>query len=122
MKSKNRLSSFIAAFSGLFRAIKQERNFQIHLAITVVVLASALFFRISTSEWLIILFCISTVLVAELLNTAIERCVDYISLDYSEQAKTIKDFAAAAVLVSALCSALIASIIFYPKCSALLLG
>ncbi|MNY79213.1 Undecaprenol kinase [compost metagenome] len=55
------------------------------------------------------------VLIAELLNTAIEVLVDLVSPDIHPKAKIIKDVAAAAVLVSALTAVVVGLVIFIPK-------
>ncbi|NLO99194.1 MAG: diacylglycerol kinase family protein, partial [Clostridiaceae bacterium] len=50
--------------------------------------------------------------VCELFNTAIELLTDMVSPEYSKQAKRVKDTSAAAVLVSAVISVIIGTIVF----------
>jgi diacylglycerol kinase (ATP) len=45
----------------------------IHCAVTVLVVIAGLLFRISTTEWIAVLFAIGFVLAAEAINSVIER-------------------------------------------------
>lgn len=112
--------SFKHAFDGLVFAIKTQPNFRFHLLATIVVALLGVYFSISYIEWLVIIFTINTVLVAELVNTSIEAMVDLITLERRTDAKIAKDVAAAMVFVSASLSVVIALIIFTPKLIALL--
>lgn len=82
---------------------------------TIVVILLGVYFSINSTEWLILIFTINTVLVAEMVNTAIEAMVDLITLERRVDAKVAKDVASAMVLVSAILSIVIALIIFLPK-------
>jgi diacylglycerol kinase (ATP) len=53
-------------------------------------------------------------LAAEGFNTAIERLVDLVSPDYHPIAGAVKDIAAGAVLLCAIASAIVGTIIFLP--------
>lgn len=107
--------SFKHAFDGLIYAIRTQPNFRFHLLATIVVVLLGLYFSISSTEWLILVFTINTVLVAEMINTSIEAIVDLITLEQKTDAKTAKDVASAMVLISATLSVVIALIIFLPK-------
>jgi diacylglycerol kinase len=111
------IKAFGYALNGWQRGLK-ERNFKIDLTIAVCVVSAAIFFQISTVEWLIIFFLIGAVLSAELFNTAIEEICNVISrklkLGYSDTTYP-RDLAAGAVLVIATVAALIGLIIFIPK-------
>ena len=71
--------------------------------------------HISTTECLIVLLCIAVVLLAEMINTAIEKLCDRIEKNFHPTIKLAKDTAAGAVLVSALISFVIGATIFLPK-------
>ena len=120
MKSQSRLASFRAALSGALHGLKTERNIQIHSFMAVLVIGLGFYFKVNKIEWLFLIGCISLVLVTELLNSAIEHCVDLVTLEYNERAKFAKDLGAAAVLVAALLSSVIGTVIFYPKIMAIL--
>lgn len=90
-------------------------NFRIHLVAILMVVLAGWYFHLSPNEWLWIIFTIGLVLVTELLNTAIEILVDLVSPDFNIQAGRVKDVAAGAVVIAAIISVVIGSIIFIPK-------
>ena len=96
-------------------AFKEEPNFRIHVVATIMVIAAGLYFKLSTTEWLAIVIVIGLVLLTELLNTAIENIADFISPERHEKIKTIKDIAAAAVLISAIVALVVGLLVFVPK-------
>jgi undecaprenol kinase/diacylglycerol kinase (ATP) len=119
---KKRLKSFSYAFSGLKTAFKEEHNARIHLVATVLVVALSLFFDINKYEWIAVIFAIGFVFAMELVNSAIENTMDFISLEKHDTIRKIKDLSAAAVLVSALTAFVIGLMIFLPKICALCLN
>lgn len=114
-KSKSILSSFGNAFTGLFNAIKQERNLKIHLCFIVLVIITGVILKLSKIEWIICILLFGLVISAELINTAIETAVDLASPEIHNLAKQAKDVASSAVLVLSITSATIGIIIFIPK-------
>lgn len=112
---KKRIKSFKYALEGLKTLLKQEHNARIHLAATFIAIGTGIFFKISYSEWGMIVFAIVLVFVTEIINTAIEDISDFISPQKNEKIKIIKDLAAAAVLVAAIGAVIIALLIFIPK-------
>lgn len=115
MKDKKLINSFKYAFTGIFSALKTERNLKIHISIATLVIIFGIILKISKIEWLICLICIMTVISSELINTAIETTVDIAMPNENELAKRAKDIGAASVLVLAITSAIIGLIIFVPK-------
>ena len=111
---RKRLRSFRHAFRGIRFAISSEHNMRIHLAAAVLAVAAGFFFRLNTFEWICICFATGLVLVAELLNSAIEHLADFISPGHHESIGKIKDLAAAAVLLAALVAVIIAALVFWP--------
>jgi len=109
------MQSFKHAFNGLRILLSEEHNSWIHLFITVCVLAAGFVFKISTGELIAVVFCIGIVFVLELVNTAIENMADFVSKEYHESIKKVKDLAAAAVFVGAVVAAIIGLIVFLPK-------
>lgn len=112
---KRLASSFKYAVNGIFSVIKTEKNMQIHLSITALVILLGLLLHISSSEWLVVIICIGLVLSMETVNTALEELVNLISPEKNFKAGLIKDMAAGAVLISAIISVVIGIIIFLPK-------
>lgn len=109
------LKSFKFAAKGLSYTIATQPNFIFHLIAALLVLAAGWYVDISKGEWLAILICIGLVMVTELLNTAIEVLVDWLSQEFNVKAGLVKDIAAGAVLVAALVALVVAFVIFVPK-------
>jgi len=112
---KKQLMSFKYAFNGLKIFIKEEHNAIIHVLIACCVVIAGFLFKISTVEWIAVIFCIALVLALELINSAIENTIDFISEEKNETFKKIKDLSAGAVLIAAIASAVVGGIIFLPK-------
>lgn len=114
--NKNRFSrSFMFALQGIRHVFGTEANMKIHLVFTFLVIACGVFFKISDVEWMFCLLSFGLVISMEMINTAIEKMVDYLSPDFNAIAGNIKDIAAGAVLISAIFAALTGLIIFVPK-------
>ena len=111
---KRRLS-FKYAFNGIVYTLSTQQNLLIHLIATLVVVIASYIFRLTNREWAVIVLTISSVWIAELFNTAIEKTVDLITTDHHPLAKIAKDVAAGAVLISAICSLIVGLLIFLPK-------
>lgn len=108
------------ALNGLKEVFLQEKNFRIHTFSAFLVLVFSFLFRLNSYEWLFILLAIQLVFVTELINSVIERIIDYIKPEIHPMAKVIKDMAAGTVLVSACFAVIIGLIVFLPKLSKLL--
>lgn len=115
MKNKKLINSFKYAFTGMWSAYKSEKNMKIHIAVAILVILFGVFLQISTYEWLACTVCFAMVIGSEMFNTAIETVVDIAMPKKDERAKKAKDVAAGGVLVFAIGSAIIGSIIFIPK-------
>lgn len=107
--------SFRAAWQGLREAWGTQPNLRLQAAIGTGVAALGVWCRLSIREWLWVVLAIGLVLVAELLNTAIERLVD-LAADLSPHplARQAKDLAAGAVLLASLVAMSIGGLIFGP--------
>jgi len=109
------IKSFSYAVRGITYLFKSQLNARIELIITGIVLISAVLFKISTSEWLIILLCIALVLGLEAINTAIEIFADKLHPGFDDEIGKAKDVAAGAVLITAIIAAITGIIIFAPR-------
>lgn len=103
------------ALNGFLLIVKKERNFKIHLIALLLVITASSLLKLTYIEWAIILIVSSIVLITEMLNSAIERAIDYIKPEIHPRAKEIKDMAAGAVLLSAISAVIIGCIIFIRK-------
>jgi len=88
---------------------------RIHFAAAVAILVAALFFKLSKVEVLVLFITISLVLIAELINTAIETIVDLITQEYHPLARRAKHLAAGAVLVAALNALIVGYLLFFER-------
>ena len=112
---KARGASFSFAFRGIVAFFRTEHNTRLHGGLTASALLLSFFLQISKTEFALILIAITLVWITEIINTAIEKSMDFISTEKHPQIALVKDLAAAAVLVSAVAAFLIGIIIFLPK-------
>ncbi|GAP68082.1 diacylglycerol kinase [Bacteroidales bacterium 6E] len=116
---QKRIKSFIYAFRGIMRLVKKEHNARIHLVILVLVIVAGLTFKLGTYEWMAVVFASGLVFISELFNTAIEKLADEVDPKWNERIGQVKDFAAGAVLVSALVAIFIGALVFIPRIMAM---
>ncbi len=109
------IDSFNYAVSGIILSVKTERNMLIHYIVAILVLITSLFFDFTRTEFLILLFATSLVLVLELINTAIEKTIDMITTEYHPLARLAKDIAAGAVLISAANAFIVGYLLFFDR-------
>ncbi|MEK7122145.1 MAG: diacylglycerol kinase family protein [Patescibacteria group bacterium] len=106
--------SFKFAFSGLKETLIFERNFRIMFTAALLMAGAVFYFNTSRTEKAVIFTAIFAVLTLELINTAIERLLDFLEPAHHEQVRLIKDLMAAVVLVSCFGAIIIGVIVFWP--------
>ena len=114
MKKPPLYKSFAHAFRGLFLMIKTERNFQLELLALLVNLILIWVLKLSATDAVLILMLCGMVLVAEILNTCIEKICDFICPNFDPRIGKIKDMAAGAVILAAIFS-VVAGILIYSR-------
>ena len=110
--STSLFQSFNFAAEGIVHAVRTQRNLWIHFAVAVAVLVAAIGFGATKLELAVLLLAITFVLVAELVNTAVEATVDVASTSFDPMAKIAKDIAAGAVLIAALNAVAVGYLVF----------
>ena len=115
LKGKQKSVGFAYAWQGILFVIRNERNFRLHLLAAVIVIFIGTLLHLSMLEWVVIIVAIANVLITEMINSALEAIMDYLSLEFHPAIKQIKDMAAGAVLIAAIAAAAIGCIIFIPK-------
>ena len=80
--------------------LRTQRNMRIHFAIAVFVLVFALIVNVTKLELIALLISITFVLIAEMLNSAVEAAIDIATTSFDPMAKLAKDVAAGAVLIA----------------------
>jgi diacylglycerol kinase len=111
----NRLRSFQYAFAGIWYTLKTQRNAQIHVGITSLVIVMGLLLKVTLLEWATLALTTGFVIATEMLNTAIEAAMDHATTDFHPQVKIVKDVAAGAVLVAAITAVVVGALIFGPR-------
>jgi diacylglycerol kinase len=112
---KRFLMGFVFAWNGLRQAILMERNLKVHLGICCTIVVAGCLVELSDTEWAIVFLTMGVVLGFELLNTALEQLVDFVSPNKHPKAGLIKDIAAGSVLIVAITAFIIGLLIFLPK-------
>lgn len=88
------------AMRGLVLAVRRERSLRTQLLAAGAVLALLLATRPAAVWWALLLLACALVLVAELLNSALEALVDHLHPERHPAVGAAKDIAAGAVLVA----------------------
>ena len=116
---KGRLRSFKFALKGTWLLITTEDSIKAQLFVAILITILGLYFNISNTEWMFQFLAIGLVLVAESLNTALEKLADFVHPEYHKKIGFIKDIAAGAASFAAFTSLIIAGIIYISKISGL---
>jgi diacylglycerol kinase (ATP) len=109
------LQSFNFAFEGIIHVLRTQRNMRIHFAIAVGVLIAALALGVRRLELVALLIAISFVLIAEMLNTALEAGIDVATTSFDPLAKLAKDIAAGAVLIATVNAVAVGYLVFVER-------
>ena len=121
MKNKNdgfirgRIRSLKFAFKGAWLLLTTEDSIKAQMCIAILVSVMGFYFNISSTEWMLQFLAIGLVLVAEALNTAIEKVADFVHPDFHVKIGFIKDIAAGAPTFAGIISLIIAGFIYIPK-------
>lgn len=121
MKIRKLLDSFNYAIEGLVYSIRTQRNMQIHMVATMLILVACFVLDISKIEILIVTITITMVILAEMINTAIECAIDATTNYYHPLVKIAKNVSAGAVLITALNAVIVGYVVFWDKFSPLTL-
>jgi len=122
MRSRSIVESFRFAFSGLWYALRTQRNTRIHLLIAAAVVALGLWLGLSPTQWAVLALTVGFVLVGEMLNTVAEMLVNLVSPGYHPLAKVVKDVTAGAVLLAAIISVIVGLLVLGPPLWAWVFG
>jgi diacylglycerol kinase (ATP) len=106
------LDSFNFAFEGIIHVLRTQRNMRIHFTVALAVLVTAVAIGVSKLELIALLLSIAFVLIAEMINTAIEGAVDVSTTSFDPNAKLAKDIAAGAVLIATVSAVAVGYLVF----------
>jgi undecaprenol kinase len=90
------------ALAGVTHAVRTERSLRIQLFALLWVLIVLARLQPAPLWWALVLLAASTVLAAELFNTAVERLADHLHPDLHPEIRLVKDCAAGAVLLASI--------------------
>ncbi len=114
---KGRLKSLKFALRGAWLLITTEHSIMVQFSIGILISILGFFMNLSPTEWMFQLLAIGMVLVAESLNTGIEKLCDFVHPDYHNKIGFIKDISAGAATFAAIIAVIIGLIIYLPKFS-----
>jgi diacylglycerol kinase len=114
IRFKRLFKSFQYAAKGLVKTFHEEQNLKVQTIVGTIVLILGLYYKINLTEWCILIFSISIVLIMELVNSAVERVTDVLKPRINTYVKEIKDIMAAAVMLSSITAVIIGLLIFLP--------
>ena len=106
------IESFNFAFEGIIHVLRTQRNMRIHFAVAALVLIAALVSGVDKLELIALLLAIAFVLIAEMLNTAVEAAIDVATTSFDPMAKLAKDIAAGAVLIATAVAVAVGYLVF----------
>jgi diacylglycerol kinase (ATP) len=80
------IDSFNYAFEGIIHVLRTQRNLRIHFLIAIGVIAAAAALGVERMELIALLLAIAFVLVAEMVNSAIEGAIDVSTTSFDPNA------------------------------------
>jgi diacylglycerol kinase (ATP) len=107
--------SFNYAFEGIIHVLRTQRNMRIHFVVAIAVIVLALTVAVSRIDLIALLISITFVLIAEMINSAIEGAIDVATTSFDPLAKLAKDVAAGAVLIASLNAVAVGYLVFSSK-------
>jgi diacylglycerol kinase len=116
------IEKFADAFRGIKVGLRGQISFCVHLFFTAVVILAGMVLKMELLEWCLLALCITTVLAAEMFNTALESMARAISDEVRPELGNALDIGSAGVLLSALGAVVVGSTIFLHRLAVLLLG
>ena len=114
MSIQKRINSVQFACQGLTDLVKSQPNARLHLMVSIAVLGTGYYCRISKFDWIAVVLCMVLVISLEAVNTALEYLTDLVSPEYHPLAGKVKDVAAAAVLIAAMGAVVVGLLVFVP--------
>jgi len=106
---------FAVAFRGLFRAVRTESSFAVHLPVAAGVILLAALLRLPPGDWAALLLAIGGVLAAEVFNSALEAFARAPGQGRHPRIRDALDMASATVLVAAGTAATVGAVVFVPR-------
>ena len=106
-KNFNLFENLMNSINGLVEVTRNETPMRVEVILLLVMSGVLFFLEMGLLYKLVLFTSLFLPMLAELLNSAVERCVDLVTNDYHELAKHAKDAGSAAVLISLIITGLI---------------
>jgi diacylglycerol kinase len=106
---------FSDAFRGWALGVRDQRSFRVHFAMAALVLAMAAVLPLDRVDWCLLILCISSVLTAEMFNTALEHLAKAVDRSHNRHVGNALDIGSAAVLTAAFCASAVGAILFIAR-------
>lgn len=103
------------AVDGLCYAYRNEHSLWIHAVLSILAIIFGFALNITINQWIVVLIALGMILAFELVNTAMEACVDMVTLEYNELARIAKDCCSAATFVTSTMGFVVAVVVYGPK-------
>ena len=113
-REKNIFLSFHNAWRGLWRVLIREPAFKYMAAAALLVVGAMLYFPTSRTEKAVLLVTIFSVLGLEMINSIMERFLDFLQPNYDPRVRIIKDLLSGFVFLVVLGTVIIGILIFWP--------
>ena len=114
---QGRIKSVRYALKGVWLLLTTEHSIMVQFFIAIIMTIVGFLVQLSSTEWVLQLLAIGLVMIAESLNTAIEKLADFIEPSYDKKIGFIKDIAAGAPAIAAIIAIIIGLLIYLPKIS-----
>ena len=92
--------------------LKSERNFQLEVFALIINLFLIVCFKLNSTDVALILLVCFLVLIAETINTAIEKICDFVEPNFNKKIGIIKDISAGAVILATLLSIIVGVLVY----------
>lgn len=112
MKKPPFYKSLLFSIKGIIWMMKSERNFQLEVFALIINLFLIVYFKLNSTDVALILLVCFLVLIAETINTAIEKICDFVEPHFNEKIGLIKDISAGAVILATLLSLVIGTLVY----------
>jgi undecaprenol kinase len=107
-------NSFGFGAAGIKTIFMEEHAFRVMFLIATAVIAAMFYLGLPLTQKLLLFTVIVFILVLELLNSTIEKVLDFVCPGINGKVKLIKDMMAGIVLLACIGSAVIGILIFFP--------
>ena len=111
----NRLHAFKYAAKGFWILITTENSIIAQIIIAIIMTIFGFIMHLTATEWMFQTLAIGLILVAESLNTGIEKMADFVHPDYHKKIGFIKDISAGAAFFAGIIAIIVGLLIYIPK-------